>query len=119
MAELAAVNVIVKVGALAASRVKKRRAVVPADSSPSSSQPKLPVGLSSHDWTSLTRLGVESHTNAVPGILPTARVLLAVVAKSPPALVQGAAPKNRNPQVAVVPSPGAGNPAPPRDPPVP
>ena len=47
-----AVYWIVSTGGLALSRVSNRFAVALADSSPKTSQPKLVVGLSSHDCTS-------------------------------------------------------------------
>jgi hypothetical protein len=43
---------IVSTGGVALSRVSKRFAVAPADSSPRTNQPKLVAGLSSHDCTS-------------------------------------------------------------------
>jgi hypothetical protein len=48
------VNSIVSTGGLALSRVSNRFAVALAVSSPNTSQPKLLVGLFSHDCTSAT-----------------------------------------------------------------
>ena len=45
---------MVSTGGLVLSRVSNRFAVVFSDSSPNTSQPKLPAGLSSHDCTSAT-----------------------------------------------------------------
>jgi hypothetical protein len=51
---VAVVYWIVNKGGLALSRVSKRFAVALVDSSPNTSQPKLPDGSSNHDWTSVT-----------------------------------------------------------------
>src|SRR5437016_9416065 len=57
-----AVYTMVSTGGLALSRVSKRFAVGPVDSTPSTSQPKLLAGLSSHDCTSAI-IRVELHVD--------------------------------------------------------
>src|SRR5439155_27377322 len=62
------------------------------DSSPSTSQPKLKPGLSSHDCTSLT-ICVELHVYGPIG--PTDWLALTVAEKSPPCMVQKMVSKKR------------------------
>ena len=79
------VYMMVRTGGLALSRVSNRFAVAPADSSPSTSQPKLVAGLSSHDCTSET-ICAELHVYCPMG--PTDWLALAVAEKSPPCVAQ-------------------------------
>lgn len=72
---------IVNKGGLALSRVSNRFADAPTDSSPNTSQPKLPSGLSSHDCTSATICG-ELHVYTPTA--PTDWLPLTVPEKSPP-----------------------------------
>src|SRR6266446_4823319 len=80
-----AVYTMVSTGGLALSRVSKRFAVGLVDSSPSTSQPKLPAGLSSHDCTSAI-ICVELHMYCPRP--PTDWLALTVGEKSPPCVVQ-------------------------------
>jgi hypothetical protein len=72
-------------GGLALSRVSNRFAVVLVDSSPNSSQPKLVLGLSSHDCTSAT-ISAELQVYCPMG--PTDWLALTIAEKSPPCVVQ-------------------------------
>src|SRR5438874_2410191 len=76
-----AVYTMVSTGGLALSRVSNRLAVGLVDSSPSTSQPKLLAGLSSHDCTSAI-ICAELHTYCPTR--PTDWLALTVGEKSPP-----------------------------------
>jgi hypothetical protein len=76
---------MVSMGGLALSRVSNLFAVGLVDSSPSTSQPKLLAGLSSHDCTSAT-ICAEFHVYCPTG--PTDWLALTMGEKSPPWVVQ-------------------------------
>src|SRR5213079_1012039 len=83
---------MVSTGGLALSLVSNRFAVAPPVSSPSTSQPKLLPGLSSHDCTSVI-ICVELHVYCP--IAPTDWLALTVAEKSPPCVVQKTVSKRR------------------------
>src|SRR5437764_6978856 len=94
---VAVVYWIVSTGGLALSRVSKRFAVAPVDSSPDTSQPKLVAGLSSHDCTSAVICG---ELQVYTPIAPTDWLALTVAEKSPPSVVQKMVSKKRCRHVA-------------------
>ena len=89
---VAVVYWIVSTGGLALSRVSKRFAVAPVDSSPNTSQPKSVAGLSSHDCTSAVICG---ELQVYTPIAPTDWLALTVAEKSPPCVVQKMVSKKR------------------------
>src|SRR6266446_3711348 len=104
-----AVYTMVSTGGLALSRVSKRFAVGLVDSSPSTSQPKLLAGLSSHDCTSAI-ICVELHMYWPRP--PTGWLALTVAEKSPPCVVQRIVSKKRCRHVASFGVAGAPSPSP-------
>src|SRR6266404_7385756 len=100
---------MVSTGGLALSLVSNRFAVAPPVSSPSTSQPKLLPGLSSHDCTSVI-ICVELHVYCpVPA---TDWLALTVAEKSPPCVVQKTLSKKRCRHVASLGVAGAPSPSP-------
>src|SRR6266550_3423886 len=89
---VAVVYWIVNTGGLALSRVSNRFAVALMDSSPNTSQPKLPDGSSNHDWTSVV---IWAETQVCTPIAPTDWLALTVAEKSPPCVVQKTVSKRR------------------------
>src|SRR6266513_1632015 len=89
---VAVVYWIVSTGGLALSRVSKRFAVAPVDSSPNTSQPKSVAGLSSHDCTSAVTCG---ELQVYTPVAPTDWLALTVAEKSPPSVVQKMVSKKR------------------------
>src|SRR5256885_5039167 len=100
---------MVSTGGLALSLVSNRFAVAPPVSSPSTSQPKLLPGLSSHDCTSAI-ICVELHVYCP--IPATDWLALTVAEKSPPCVVQKTLSKKRCRHVASLGVAGAPSPSP-------
>src|SRR6476660_5413756 len=100
---------MVRTGGLALSLVSNRFAVAPPVSSPSTSQPKLLPGLSSHDCTSAI-ICVELHVYCP--IPATDWLALTVGEKSPPCVVQKTPSKKRCRHVASLGVAGAPSPSP-------
>src|SRR6266576_5383889 len=99
---------MVSTGGLALSLVSNRFAVAPPVSSPSTSQPKLLPGLSSHDCTSVI-ICVELHVYCP--IPATDWLGLTVAEKSPPCVVQKTLSKKRCRHVASLGVAGAPSPS--------
>src|SRR5437773_9012200 len=100
---------MVNTGGLALSRVSKRFAVAPIDSSPNTNQPKLLAGSFTHDCTSAI-ICAELHVYCP--IPPTDWLALTVGEKSPPCVVQKIVSKKRCRQVASFGVAGAPSPSP-------
>src|SRR5207237_9595536 len=99
---------IVSTGGVALSRVSNRFAVAAADSSPSTSQPKLlPVGSSNQNCTSATICGA---LHVYTPMAPTDWLALIVRTKSPPSVVQKIVTYKRWLHVATVSEAGAPSP---------